>query len=740
MSFEIIHKTIFDAAVDMSEKEANAACDVLFDRHVRPALDKVLRQFENDDMVITQPIELDLGAITEGDLELSIADKLNQALLKYRQYDGTLSNYDRFIESKTDMFLDYLQKPVPPWSIGKVEDFDLQQLLKESVQKAMASDVYLEQMAALLSDGIETCKRFFGLPFQKDDFFMLLQRLISKSPVLRSRVAPEVINLFGEDDEMDGLLFKEIMHYLFSCALFGTKQEIIFSQMVAVLLGNRRWRSEKSIGQQERGKNVNAPSPKMISARGQRPSASDPSSGVSGAPVGRPSASVPSSGVSGAPVGRPAASVPSSGVSDVSGGRPAASVPSSGVSDVSGGRPAASVPSSGVSDVSGGRPAAFVPSSGVSDVSGGRPAASVPSFSVAEAKEQAEDVSPDFHDLHTEPVAGSDAVLDFSRSPRGGEESIGTVSGSGNAILGQGVAENGRLGEKLQRLIRHIDRIAKEGERFSDVVAEIERVIEELQCDEQWKRLLECNDSSTHALQKELFRLKNQTEEGPNGANGPSDADNVTEKDVLQIAKAIESLRKVETKGRQEGSGMGIRKLATAVMRTQPDLKERIPIYNAGLVLFQPFLISFFDRLGLLESRRRFKSAACQVRAVHLLHELSGFRETPIEHLMLFNKLLCGINIMFPIDIGFEMSETEKLEVERLLRATIGNWTVIRNTSIAGFQESFVRRQGVLERSQDDWILRVESKGIDILLDDVPWDIHLVSFPWNDYLVYVDWK
>ena len=127
-------------------------------------------------------------------------------------------------------------------------------------------------------------------------------------------------------------------------------------------------------------------------------------------------------------------------------------------------------------------------------------------------------------------------------------------------------------------------------------------------------------------------------------------------------------------------------------------------------------------------------------KIVDITVRLSGFREAPIEHLMLFNKLLCGINIMFPIDIGFEMSETERLEVERLLRAIIGNWTIIRNTSIAGFQESFVKRQGVLERSQDDWILRVETKGIDILLDDIPWDVHLISFPWNDYLVYVDWK
>lgn len=655
MSSHFIRKTVFDVEIDIPKNEARTKSDMLFDKHILPALEKVLWQFENIDMVIAQPLELDLGAITEGDLEHSIADKLYQALLKYRHDDTAPPVSARIIEPETDMLFDYLQKPVPPWSIDNVEDFDLRQLLDESAQKAMVSDVYLEQMATLLSDGIETCKRFFGLPFQQDDFSMLLQRLISKSPVLRSRIAPEVVNLCREDNEMDCLLFKEIMHYLFSCALFGTKQEIIFSQMVVALLGNRRWRSGKSIGQVARGRNVNDPLLKMVSAQDQCSIAS-------------------------------------------------------------------------------------VPSSGVSDVSGGRPAASVPSFSVVEAKEQAEEAPSGFHDLYTEPVAGSDTVLGFSRTSGGGDESPEIISDSENAILGQGATESDRLGEKLQRLIRHINKIVKDGERFFDVIAEIERIIEELQCDEQWKRLLECNESSTHALQKELLRLKNRTEEGPNGANGLSNADNVTEEDVLQIAKAIESLRKIETMGWQEEAGMGIRELATAVMRIQPEIKERIPVYNAGLVLFHPFLISFFDKLGLLEYRKHFKSAAYQIRAAHLLHELSGFRKDSLEHLMLFNKLLCGINITFPINAGFKISENEKQEAEKLLKAVICNWSIIKNTSVTGFQESFVCRRGALERSDRDWILRVETKGIDILLDDIPWNIHIISFPWNDFLIHVDWK
>ena len=377
-----------------------------------------------------------------------------------------------------------------------------------------------------------------------------------------------------------------------------------------------------------------------------------------------------------------------------------------------------------------------LPSSSVADFPDTVP---IPSSINDDAKEQGKGASSGFYKLNTESIASSDIALGLSWTPGDRGELHETNSNPRNTNSSQSATKSDGIIKKLQQLIRNINRIAEEREHFSDVITDIEQVIKEIQSDEQWKLLLGSNESSAYALQKELLRLKNQTKEDPKQAKELSEGDNITEEDALQIAKAIESLRKVETIEEQERPEKGIRELTAVIMRTQPDLKERIPIYNAGLVLFQPFLISFFDRLGLLESRKHFKSATCQIRAAHLLHELSGFGEIPVEHLMLFNKLLCGINIMFPIDCRFKISETESLEMEHLLRATIGNWAIIRNTSISGFQESFVKRQGVLERSQDDWILRVETKGIDILLDDIPWDIHLISFPWNNYLVYVDW-
>ncbi len=228
---------------------------------------------------------------------------------------------------------------------------------------------------------------------------------------------------------------------------------------------------------------------------------------------------------------------------------------------------------------------------------------------------------------------------------------------------------------------------------------------------------------------------------------------------ILQVAQAIEQIQvfahmdqglyvnlpKQKTKFVRAGDEKlncqpGIRELTRQIMHRQPEIKDRIPIYNAGLVLFQPFLISFFDRLGLLENRQTFKSEACQMRAAYLLHYLTGENEKPLEHVMFFNKLLCGINILFPLEPNIEITEQEKQECLDLLKAVIRNWSIIRNTSIPGFQESFVRRNGMLERSENNWILRVKSNSLDILLDEIPWDIRLHSYPWNDYLIFVEWN
>lgn len=187
-------------------------------------------------------------------------------------------------------------------------------------------------------------------------------------------------------------------------------------------------------------------------------------------------------------------------------------------------------------------------------------------------------------------------------------------------------------------------------------------------------------------------------------------------------------------------SQKNLKERLSEVVKKQPKIKERIPIWNSGLIIFHPFLRTFFTRVGLMNPLGEFKTDECRFRAAYLLHALTGSTEPPQDHLMTLNKLLCGINILLPLDYDFEITEEEQNQITGLIKAVINNWTVIKNTSVAGFQETFVRRPGMIERSQDDWILRVESHGVDILLEEIPWNIHLITLSWMDYLIHVDWK
>lgn len=167
---------------------------------------------------------------------------------------------------------------------------------------------------------------------------------------------------------------------------------------------------------------------------------------------------------------------------------------------------------------------------------------------------------------------------------------------------------------------------------------------------------------------------------------------------------------------------------------------KRIPVYNSGLVILQPFLVSLFDKLKLLDNRTTFKSIESQLKAIHILQAITGDKSEHFEHLLYLNKVICGMDILFPIDSEYSISDIEKTEIQNLLKSVIRHWKIIRNTSVAGFQNSFLSRKGYLEKSSIDWILRVETQGIDVLLEDIPWNINTLSFPWNDYLIYVDWK
>ncbi|NOT50463.1 MAG: hypothetical protein HOP10_04205 [Chitinophagaceae bacterium] len=167
----------------------------------------------------------------------------------------------------------------------------------------------------------------------------------------------------------------------------------------------------------------------------------------------------------------------------------------------------------------------------------------------------------------------------------------------------------------------------------------------------------------------------------------------------------------------------------------EEDEKEGIYISNAGLVILAPFLSSFFKQVGLTEG----KDIADRSKAVCLLQYLTGYNKDWKEYDMPLNKILCGAEPGDRIDTDIELSENGKNEAVLLLQAVIRNWGSLGNTSIEGLQESFLQRNGKLTRKSEDWLLQVEQKSYDMLLQHLPWTISMVKLPWMKCMVRTEW-
>ncbi|WP_447728730.1 contractile injection system tape measure protein [Sphingomonas koreensis] len=168
------------------------------------------------------------------------------------------------------------------------------------------------------------------------------------------------------------------------------------------------------------------------------------------------------------------------------------------------------------------------------------------------------------------------------------------------------------------------------------------------------------------------------------------------------------------------------------------------PIYiaDAGLVLLSPYLPHLFERLGLLSAaggESRIEGPEAMSRAVHLLQYLAtGRLDTPATQLAL-SKLLAGIPLSTPIAPEIDASPADLDICNGLLTAAISNWPSIRGTSIDGLRETFLQREGRLQRADDHWRLDVQRKALDVLVDQVPWSFATVSHRWMPVPLHVSW-
>ena len=170
------------------------------------------------------------------------------------------------------------------------------------------------------------------------------------------------------------------------------------------------------------------------------------------------------------------------------------------------------------------------------------------------------------------------------------------------------------------------------------------------------------------------------------------------------------------------------------------DPEDSHAVMTAGVCLLWPFLTRFFARLQLLDDKETgFASLAAQQRAVLLLHHLAtGERDAP-EFALLLPKALCGMPPFAPCEITEPVTATEEAEAAQLLDAAIAHAGCFGTISHAGLRETFLMRPGLLGTRDGAWLLRLERRSADVLLERIPWTLQWLRLPWMQAAMRVEW-
>ena len=162
-------------------------------------------------------------------------------------------------------------------------------------------------------------------------------------------------------------------------------------------------------------------------------------------------------------------------------------------------------------------------------------------------------------------------------------------------------------------------------------------------------------------------------------------------------------------------------------------------IENAGIVLLHPFLQPLFKTIEILKENI-FIDVESQRKAVLLSQFLiTGNTDIP-EHTLILNKILCGYNLQEAVEAKLNLKPHEEAEVNAMLDSVIEYWTALKTTSIKGLRNSFLRREGKLTEFDEYWLLQVEQKSFDVLMNFLPWGIGIIKLPWMKKRLMVEWN
>ncbi|SFB53454.1 contractile injection system tape measure protein [Algoriphagus aquimarinus] len=172
---------------------------------------------------------------------------------------------------------------------------------------------------------------------------------------------------------------------------------------------------------------------------------------------------------------------------------------------------------------------------------------------------------------------------------------------------------------------------------------------------------------------------------------------------------------------------------------SSPVLGDRVLLANAGVILCWPFLSQLFSLLEFTKGNR-FESDEKQQKAA-LLIQFIAFGDVHFpEYEMVLNKILTGIPLENHLDRTILLEEKEKEMALTLFHGIRNNWDKMKSASVQAIRETFLQRAGYLT-FEPTWLkLEVEKKGVDVLLDSIPWGLSMVKLPWMTRSLEIIWR
>lgn len=167
----------------------------------------------------------------------------------------------------------------------------------------------------------------------------------------------------------------------------------------------------------------------------------------------------------------------------------------------------------------------------------------------------------------------------------------------------------------------------------------------------------------------------------------------------------------------------------------EEELIESVYINNAGAVIIAAFLPRLFENTSISKNGSITNTEA----AVCLVHYCITGSSQPAEFDLLLPKILCGVLPGAIVNTPVELSEGQIKEADEMLASVIEHWAVLKNTSVSGLQQAFLQRNGKLTYNGGEWLLQVEQKAHDILLQQLPWNTSMIKLSWMKEVLKTEW-